>query len=103
MSPVTVFGATADPDELREIAALAGAGRSPGLAERLAVYGLKTTPAVDRNGNYGPAGMFLVAAPPGGAAFVSEGFCPDCRVPLAGDARNWCPSCTATWHRAPRA
>lgn len=36
MSPVTAFGATADPEELREVAALADAGPSPELSRRLA-------------------------------------------------------------------
>jgi hypothetical protein len=37
VAPVTVFGRwTADPDELREVAALADAGPSPELTERLA-------------------------------------------------------------------
>jgi hypothetical protein len=62
------------------------------------VIGIATTSAVDRNGNYGSAEQYLVAAPPDALAFVSEGFCPNCRVQLAGDTRNWCPSCKATWH-----
>lgn len=35
------------------------------------------------------------------AAF-SEGFCPNCRVPLGGDARNWCPRCRAFWNAVPQ-
>jgi hypothetical protein len=31
------------------------------------------------------------------AAFY-EGFCPACLVPLAGDVRNWCPQCRASWN-----
>ena len=36
MSDVTAFGCTADPDELREVAALADAGPPPELSQRLA-------------------------------------------------------------------
>lgn len=36
MSPVTILGVTADPEELREVAALADAGPSPELSRRLA-------------------------------------------------------------------
>lgn len=62
------------------------------------VIGLATTSAIDRNGNYVSAEQYLVEAAPGALAFVSEGFCPNCQVPLAGDTRNWCPSCKVTWH-----
>lgn len=63
------------------------------------VYGLATTFAVDRNGNYGSAKLLLVEVPPNAPAFVSEGFCPACQVGLAGGGpRNWCPSCKVTWH-----
>ena len=31
------------------------------------------------------------------AAAVSEGFCPDCLVPLAGDPRTRCPGCRIYW------
>lgn len=31
------------------------------------------------------------------AAFF-EGFCPNCRVPLGGNPRNWCPQCRTHWN-----
>lgn len=41
--------------------------------------------------------MAVLAADP--AAFF-EGFCPNCRVRLAGDVLNWCPSCKTYWNAA---
>jgi hypothetical protein len=35
---------------------------------------------------------------PSDPAVFWEGFCPNCHVPLAGDARNFCPDCLAYWN-----
>jgi len=32
---------------------------------------------------------------------LSEGFCPDCLVPLGGTPCTWCPECTVSWHFRP--
>lgn len=45
-----------------------------------------------------------VMLPPGDENVIltlwSEGFCPVCEAPLAGDCLNWCPRCRAFWHPA---
>lgn len=43
--------------------------------------------------------MLILPADP--AAFF-EGFCPNCRVPLAGSVLNWCPQCKTYWNTAAR-
>ena len=30
-------------------------------------------------------------------AALDKGFCPDCKVPLAGDTGTWCPECLTYW------
>lgn len=35
-------------------------------------------------------------------AVFFEGFCPNCRVPLDGRPRTWCPRCRAFWNAVPQ-
>jgi len=37
--------------------------------------------------------------PPHDPLALSEGFCPDCRVPLAGPDLNHCRVCKAWWYQ----
>lgn len=40
----------------------------------------------------------LAPVPKNALSAVSEGFCPNDLVQLAGDTGRWCPSCRVIWH-----
>lgn len=42
-----------------------------------------------------------IAVFPDDPAAFWEGFCPNCRVQLAGSVANWCPQCKTYWNATP--